>query len=1524
MVTDHSYQLRVLAQAPGDPDGYAVTITLPSQSLEAHVERQAVSVDLWYADPDYLASLPDAPTLVGEPTRRLHTVVTRVNDFGQVEQSVSIAYGRTDPGAHPDQRTNFVAVSAATFGNDDGDPSRRLLGVPLEQRSFEVLGLPTDLTDLVDPAEATGWAAAPLVSNDATAALSVSRRPLTISRHRYWDDLITSELPDGSFGRRAIGRRVLAAALTQTQAQSFGSELDASSLAATGHYEQFVEGESACWISSTIVQPDPGSFYQPVAFVDPFGLGTFVRYDTHSLVAVDVLVTMAAGASTFQPDPAGPNWNRVSATYDYRVLAPAAVTDPHGSTHEARFDALGAVVAQRFRGAHGEGAPAGEWDQTFSYDLHSFVSGSPNSAQSLQRETYDAASRWQRSVRYFTATGGALLSKVQAEGGMAPHYDTAGHLVLGPGGAAELVDTQPIRWIGNGRCVYDGKSRPIAQYDPYFAPDDRYEDESVLVATGHPAYLRHDPIGRVVRTDFPDGSFERVTPGVWSSSSWDRADTVLESAWYAQHSAAQASVDQRRSAAASAGHANTPSRSYSDALGRVIELVETIGAPGQTRELTTTISYDIGGHVLSVTDPRGVRAMEATYDLIGRPLTGFSSDAGAHRVALDALGRPLLSWSGRRPDLSYEVRVRAVRDKLGRDTQSWVLDQTSAAETCRLVMGYADDDPTYAISRYLLGVAHQVFDGAGLSTTMSCDFRGTPVHTERRFLSAVDTEPDWGTVAAAAPSSDRSGTTGTALEPAGFATAVTLDALTRPTTTTAPDGTVTELAYNPANLIAAIRTVRPGEPAATVLDHAVYDVKRRRALVAFGPNGSVAQVVRSYDDVTHRLVRLTTTRPGSGSNPLQDLQFVYDVVGNILTIRDDAQPRNFFKNTVVDAARDYTYDDLYQLLTGSGREAVGVGHTSADSNKVPQLNDLPPASDLHAVVRYLETYTYDDSGNLLTLRHLQQVNGGAAWLRTNVPDSASNQLASSMVSGAVATADVIEYDLRGNMTTLGPRVFSWNWMGKARRVVISGNVIAHYHYDRSGARVRKVVMTGARVEDRRYVGTFESFAATVGGTVTDRVTTQHLQAASQVSALLENATMESGQAVTRSVTRYQLGDQLDSTTIELDVAGNLLTYEEFHPYGTTAYRSQSSSAVVSQKRYRFTAMERDDETGLQLHGARYYAPWLGRWTSADPAGLVDGANCHAYAHSQPVIIRDVSGNTGIGSAELEQMRSARIIHPHQFAVDLQQHEEYYYAGLSRFGYKGSWISPDDYLKDFDSAFAESESVQARSRDSTSRAVVLAELQNGTGYIGTAASFEAERQAVAWRIQNERLANVGSENPGAAIGFAVGDAFGNADRGALIGSVIFTVAAVVAPWRAKSRGSGSQTNESAPATKSRSIPMTERSSVVYELRWKNTSSGESGTYKYGESVQGLNRAGVPKRAQSQLLAWNKELPAFGYRMELGEVWGMGHNGMNMLRPSGRWVEQYLVTSHSILKGSAPVGNQLPLPWSGAQLPPPPHH
>ena len=122
--------------------------------------------------------------------------------------------------------------------------------------------------------------------------------------------------------------------------------------------------------------------------------------------------------------------------------------------------------------------------------------------------------------------------------------------------------------------------------------------------------------------------------------------------------------------------------------------------------------------------------------------------------------------------------------------------------------------------------------------------------------------------------------------------------------------------------------------------------------------------------------------------------------------------------------------------------------------------------------------------------------------------------------------------------------------------------------------------------------------------------------------LFETQTSDATPAV---VARYQLDNNVGSAALELDDHAALLSYEEYHPFGTSAFHARATLAEVSLKRYRFLGKERDRETGFYYCGARHYCPWLGRWISPDPAGFADGTNLYRYSRNNPITRFDPGG-----------------------------------------------------------------------------------------------------------------------------------------------------------------------------------------------------------------------------------------------------------------------------------------------------------
>lgn len=64
---------------------------------------------------------------------------------------------------------------------------------------------------------------------------------------------------------------------------------------------------------------------------------------------------------------------------------------------------------------------------------------------------------------------------------------------------------------------------------------------------------------------------------------------------------------------------------------------------------------------------------------------------------------------------------------------------------------------------------------------------------------------------------------------------------------------------------------------------------------------------------------------------------------------------------------------------------------------------------------------------------------------------------------------------------------------------------------------------------------------------------------------------------------------------------------------------------VSERRYRYTGKERDEETGFSYHQWPYYAPWLARWTSADPEPRPEQGELFDYADDDPAGAIDLDG-----------------------------------------------------------------------------------------------------------------------------------------------------------------------------------------------------------------------------------------------------------------------------------------------------------
>lgn len=1010
----------------------------------------------------------------------------------------------------------------------------------------------------------------------------------------------------------------------------------------------------------------------------------FARWDAHALLPAEA------------EDSLG---NRTTVANDYRVLAPVAVTDPNRNRSMVTFDALGMVVATAVMGKAGElvgdelvGFPAevplamrlafladphgnaaallGRATSRIVYDLDRYGrAGQPPLTATLMRETHwhdegGTASKVQIAFSYSDGFGREIQRKVQAEAGDAPQRLAVVPLPSGDLAPGELVrDAQgrvvlsPVarRWVGTGRTVFNNKGKPVKQYEPFFSSTPLYEPERELTDTGVTPVLFYDPAERVVATLHPNHAYDKVVFDAWQETTSDANDTVLSDprtdadisgyvagyfatqpaswrTWYEQRIDGQLGAAERDAAVKTAAHADTPTRTRSDSLGRaVLSLAHNrYVRGGVTIEETyaTRTKLDIENNQRAVIDAKGRVVMRYAFDLLSQQLHQSSMEAGARWVLQTSTGQPLRGWDSR-----GFVR-RMTYDTLRRPVGLYVTEGGVERLAERTVYGEGQGDAKNHKTR-----AYQVFDGAGVVTSVEWDFKGNLSEGRRELLSEYRTAVDW--------------QSNPALTGGSFTHSTTYDALSRAITATSPDASVQRSAFNEANLLDKLDANLRGAATSTAfVTNIDYDAKGQRVRIAYG-NGAVTTY--EYEPLTFRLSGMRTTRPASPDSTaalifrdpgvVQDLKYTYDPAGNITRIEDSSLRTLFYNNEQVLPVSRYVYDATYRLIEAQGREHIGQNafeFNPADGNyrDFPFVGIRINPNDVQALRNYTQRYEYDEVGNFLVFRHQA---GGSGWTRYYEyeeqsqlePDRVSNRLSRTILGNGGNHVEPYTYDAHGNMTSMPHLpVMAWDFKDQLQSAGAVTSRTSYYVYSFAGDRVSKTVdvASGVRARHRLYLDGVEIYSEFNAAQVV-LLARESLQINddSRAVALIDTLIAENGapSPALLSVVRYKLSNHLASESVELGGSGELLSLEEFCPYGSSSF--QVSWGVVERlgKRTRYTSKERDEETGLHYYGARLYVSWLGWWCSCDPAkgSLSDPLSLHRYlyVHANPIKFNDPDG-----------------------------------------------------------------------------------------------------------------------------------------------------------------------------------------------------------------------------------------------------------------------------------------------------------
>lgn len=1167
---------------------FAVFLTLEKEELTYSYERNP-------ADP-----------------RIAHNMNIETDEFGNALKSAAVNYGRktTDPllsvQEQAEQSKTHVIFSENLFTNKIDDEEDHLLPVLYETKTHEITGLQPqpDGYFSIEQIRNDFQLASPIAFHDLPVLGQKEKRLINDQMILFYQNDLTGPLPAGVIESLLLPYQSLQLALTPDLVQNiFGGKVTQQILIDECKY---VLPDGAFWIPSGIQKFDPVHFYQVIQSTDPFGNSFFVSFDPDYHLFVE------------QTTDALQNRNKTLA-FNFRTLSPYLAMDENDNRTGARMDELGMTISSFVMGKENEmkgdlmdilsieTSPVDRPWMTQEYDFFNFKNtGNPNFVKTEIREThhFDAlesglTTRLQTSFSYLDGGGNEILRKIQAEPGIALQENDDGTIIE--------VDTTPdIRWIGSGRTILNNKGAPVMQYEPYFSATFAFEDAKELVERGVTIVNDYDPMGRTIKTAFPNGTFSKVAFDSWKQLSFDPNDTVLESQWYKDRIIAPvpgiATPAEIDAATKTEAHANTPAVSYLDSLGRNLLSIADNGIEGK---LKTTTEWDIQGNIRKITDPRGNRVAEYKYDMLGNLLYQWGMDAGERWTLNDVAGKPLRNWDNRDHEFCYEYdelqrpasrRVKGGDGPLPLDN---VFEKIIYGETL-------PDNKTKNLRRKPV----IVYDTAGKLDSGIYDFKGNILITSRRFTTDYKTVVNW-----TIPNPDG------LLESQAFTTTRAYDALNRVIRQVAPDNNVYEPEYNEAGLLERVMLTQNGIAEEFVKDMD-YNAKGQRERIVYGNNIFTKYF---YDKNTFRLARLETKR--INNDPLQDLNYTYDPVGNISRIEDKNIPAVFFNNQKIEGVSAFTYDAVYRLKEATGREHAGQLAFGAEDN----WNDLPflKKHNPNSVMEwrnYSQRYQYDAAGNILQMKHIA---GTGSWTRDYLPDAQSNRLLSTTIGST--TYSYLHHIQHGFITAMPHlEVMAWNFKEElqavARQNVTNGlPETTYYIYDGNGNRSRKITERAApagvvpvKKSERIYVDGIEVYReyGTANQLELERQTCHILDDTARI-AMIETRTVGFDESPERLV-RFQCASHNGSSSMETDESGRVISYEEFHPFGTTSYQANDAVIKAAFKRYRYTGMERDEESGLEYHGARYYLPWLGRWLNCDPAGIAGGFNLYSYGYNNPV------------------------------------------------------------------------------------------------------------------------------------------------------------------------------------------------------------------------------------------------------------------------------------------------------------------
>ena len=600
---------------------------------------------------------------------------------------------------------------------------------------------------------------------------------------------------------------------------------------------------------------------------------------------------------------------------------------------------------------------------------------------------------------------------------------------------------------------------------------------------------------------------------------------------------------------------------------------------------STTYEYSAGGYLAKVTDALGA-AVKYSYDKLGNKLSMTDGRGKLTRYAYTSLGalKSVTNAENKAQTYRYDLEgnLALITDKNGNNTV-YTYDSTGNLLERRVQetgdsIGYTYDEA---------GNRTSMTDESGRST-YSYDKNGRLF--EIRKGAALQLSYEY----------DRAGNISRVTDLKGRAVSYTYDRSNR-LETVASSGKTTTYAYDENGRRTGV------EYEGGVTESYSYDRDNQLVrLVNKKPGGAVL----SEYSYTYDLAGRQTAKTDSFGTT----EYTYDKAGRVLRV---AAPGKLTVYAYDSAGNRVSQNETYTSQQPSGYVDGGTGkdiqyilkksdYAYSSANLLLRLTERLLDSEGRELARKLTKYAYDDNGNQLR-QSVSHILPDSTKLRPSTKDT--------------AYGDELEGEIDSLIEKTSYTYDGFNRLNNTETIKAGERTAAEYIYDGDDLRVSKTVRksgSGYRAEVTNYLYDRQNVILETDAEGNTR--------ASYVKGINYVSKTDGENRVS-----YYLFNGHGDVVQTVDAAGNTQNQYEYDIWGNPVLTIEASENAI-----RYAGEFLDLETGLYYLRARFYDPYIGRFTTEDSYWGEDenplSLNLYTYCANDPVRYVDPSGHVWMYNA----------------------------------------------------------------------------------------------------------------------------------------------------------------------------------------------------------------------------------------------------------------------------------------------------